>query len=75
MAETVDREMKIATVVQKHPETVLVFLAHGLMCLGCAGALSESIEEGAMSHGIDVEALMKDLNAAVNEQAVEKQKE
>ncbi len=69
MTDAIGREMRIAEVVHQHPETVLVFLAHGLMCLGCAGALSESIEEGALTHGIDIEALVKDLNAAVVEQA------
>ncbi len=68
MSEAISHEMTIADVVQKHPETVLVFLAHGLSCLGCAGARSESLEEGAAAHGIDLEALLKDLNAAVEEQ-------
>lgn len=72
MAETITREMTIAEVVQKYPQTVPVFLAHGLMCFGCAIARFESIEQGAMAHGIDVDALMKDLNAAVAEPAPEK---
>ncbi len=72
MAETITREMTIAEVVQKYPQTVPVFLAHGLMCFGCAIARFENIEQGAMAHGIDVDALMKDLNAAVAEPAAEK---
>jgi hybrid cluster-associated redox disulfide protein len=39
------------------------------MCFGCAIAQYENVEQGAMAHGIDVEALMKDLNAAVPEVA------
>ncbi|MBC7250447.1 MAG: DUF1858 domain-containing protein [Anaerolineae bacterium] len=62
----ITKDMPIGEVVQKHPETVQVFLSHGLMCLGCAVARYENIEQGAMAHGIDVEALMKDLNAAVS---------
>ena len=69
MADVITREMTIAQIVEKHPETVLVFLAHGLMCFGCRSATTESVEEGAISHGVDVDALMKDLNAAVAEQA------
>ncbi len=72
MAETITREMTIAEVVQKYPQTVPVFLAHGLMCFGCAIARFENIEQGAMAHGIDVDALIKDLNAAVAEPAAEK---
>ena len=75
MAEPITRDMTIAEVVQKYPQTVPVFLAHGLMCFGCAIARFENIEQGAVAHGIDVDALMADLNAAATEQPVEKQGE
>jgi hybrid cluster-associated redox disulfide protein len=61
----ITREMPIGEVVQKYPQTVEVFLRHGLMCFGCAIARFENLEQGALAHGIDVEALVKDLNAAV----------
>jgi len=66
---TITKEMSIGEVVQKYPQTVEVFLRHGLMCFGCAIARYENVEQGAVAHGIDVEALMKDLNAAVSEVA------
>lgn len=62
---TITRDMTIGQVVQKYPDTVEVFLRHGLFCLGCAAANFEDIEQGAVAHGIDVEALMTDLNEAV----------
>ena len=62
---TITKSMPIGEVVQKYPETIQVFLQHGLMCFGCAIARFENVEQGAQAHGIDVEALMKDLNAAV----------
>jgi len=62
----ITKDMSIGEVVQKYPETVQVFLSHGLMCIGCAVARYENVEQGAMAHGINVEALMKDLNAAVS---------
>jgi hybrid cluster-associated redox disulfide protein len=63
---TLNKEMAIGEVVQKFPQTIEVFLRHGLMCFGCAIARFENIEQGAMAHGINVEALMTDLNAAVS---------
>jgi len=63
--QTISKEMSIAEVVQKYPQTIEVFLRHGLMCFGCAIARFENIEQGAMAHGIDVPALVTDLNAAV----------
>lgn len=61
----ITKEMSIAEIVQTYPETVRVFLSHGLMCIGCAAARFENLEQGATAHGINVEALVKDLNAAV----------
>ncbi len=75
MADKITRDMAIADVVEKYPQTVPVFLAHGLMCFGCAIARFENIEQGATAHGIDVDALMKDLNAAVSEQPAQQQQE
>ena len=62
---TITKEMHIGEVVETYPQTVEVFLRHGLMCFGCAIARFENVEQGAMAHGISVEALIKDLNAAV----------
>jgi hybrid cluster-associated redox disulfide protein len=65
----ITKDMPIGQVVEKYPKTGEVFLRHGLMCYGCAIAQFENVEQGATAHGIDVEALMKDLNAAVPEVA------
>ncbi|NLS76288.1 MAG: DUF1858 domain-containing protein [Chloroflexi bacterium] len=62
---TITQEMTIGEVVSQYPVTIPVFLGHGLMCIGCAVARFENIEQGARAHGIDVAALIKDLNAAV----------
>jgi hybrid cluster-associated redox disulfide protein len=61
----ITKQMSIGEVVERFPQTVEVFLRHGLMCFGCALARFENVEQGAMAHGINVEALIKDLNAAV----------
>ena len=58
-------DMPIGDVVKNYPETIKVFLQHGLMCVGCAVARFENIKDGATAHGIDVDALLTDLNQAV----------
>ncbi|UCE24873.1 MAG: DUF1858 domain-containing protein [Candidatus Zixiibacteriota bacterium] len=63
--DVISKDMPIGEVVEKYPQTVEVFLRHGLMCFGCAVARFENLEQGAMAHGINVELLLKDLNAAV----------
>jgi hybrid cluster-associated redox disulfide protein len=65
MADAVTKSMSIGEVVQKHPETIPVFMQHGLHCLGCAIASFESIEQGAQAHGIDSDALVKGLNDVI----------
>jgi hybrid cluster-associated redox disulfide protein len=57
-------EMRIGDALSQYPQTLRVFLSHGLMCVGCAVARFEDIRQGAEAHGIDLDALMKDLNQA-----------
>jgi hybrid cluster-associated redox disulfide protein len=61
----ITKEMPIGEIVQTYPQTVKVFLSHGLMCIGCAAARFENLAQGATAHGIDVDELVKDLNAAI----------
>jgi hybrid cluster-associated redox disulfide protein len=66
---TITKEMPIGEVVERYPQTVEVFLRHGLMCFGCAVAQFENVGQGAMAHGINAEVLIKDLNAVVPQSA------
>jgi len=61
----ITKDMKLGDVIGKHPETIEIFMKHGLHCVGCHVASYESIEEGASSHGIDVEKLLEELNKAI----------
>lgn len=67
----ITKEMSIREAIEAHPEIAPVFIQHGMGCLGCAIASFESIEEGALAHGIDVDALIADLNAAISENGEE----
>lgn len=58
----ITKDMTILEVVSKYPETVKIFSKHGLGCIGCQAAQFENIEQGALVHGIDVPALLNDLN-------------
>ena len=69
----ISKEMRIEEIVAEHPETVRVFFEHGLLCVGCAAARFESLEQGARAHGIDVDALIADLNALVESKKAEAQ--
>lgn len=58
-------DMSITDVVEKHPETVEVFLKYGMHCFGCMAARFENVEQGALAHGINVPHLLEDLNKAI----------
>ncbi|MDK2821549.1 MAG: hypothetical protein PWP31_1514 [Clostridia bacterium] len=62
---TITKEMSITDCISKYPQTVPVFMKHGMGCLGCAAARFESIGQGASAHGIDVDKLIQDLNKVV----------
>ncbi len=59
---SITKDNTIEEIVSKYPETMLVFMKHGLHCVGCHVSAFESIEQGAEAHGIDVDALVADLN-------------
>lgn len=58
----ITKDMVIMEIVRKYPETLPVFGQFGMGCLGCSGALHESLEQGAQVHGIDIDKMLKALN-------------
>jgi hybrid cluster-associated redox disulfide protein len=66
MADKITKDMTFFEVMRTYPESVKVLQKYNLGCIGCMGAQNESLEQGANAHGIDVEELVKDLNAAVS---------
>ncbi len=63
----ITKNMSIEEAIQKHPKSVDVFNKYHMGCFTCMGATAESIEGGAQMHGVDVEELLADLNALVEE--------
>ncbi|MBN2202813.1 MAG: DUF1858 domain-containing protein [Candidatus Aenigmarchaeota archaeon] len=61
----ITKDMNLGDVVKKHPESVEVFMMSGMGCAMCHLAPSETIEDGANAHGVDVDKLVKDLNKAI----------
>ena len=62
----ITKDMSIIEVVQLYPATIEIFRKYGMGCFGCAAARFENIEQGAAAHGIDIDALIADLNKAVH---------
>ncbi|WP_371369207.1 hypothetical protein SRRS_24770 [Sporomusa rhizae] len=57
-----NKSTPIIEALKSHPEAKRIFAKHGMGCIGCMGSLTETIENGAKMHDIDVEALLEELN-------------
>ena len=61
---SIDKDQTIAELLQQKPQAAQVFMKHGMPCLGCIAASGETVAQAAMAHGIDLEALIRDLEEA-----------
>ena len=59
----VTKEMTIGEILRTNPNVAPVLLEAGMHCLGCPSAQGESLEEAAMVHGMDIDALMEQIAA------------
>jgi hybrid cluster-associated redox disulfide protein len=60
MAE-ITKEMTIGEILTTKPEVAPILMGAGMHCLGCPSAQGESLEEAAMVHGMDIDALMAEI--------------
>ena len=59
----ITKDTIIMDVLRIDPETAPFFLEIGMHCLGCPSASGESIEQAAMVHGVDADALVEKINS------------
>jgi hybrid cluster-associated redox disulfide protein len=63
--EKVTADSPIILTVQQHPEILEIFMQYGLGCVGCMAANFETIGQGAAAHGLDIDALLADINDCI----------
>ncbi len=61
MAE-ITKDMTIGESLRMAPEGAPILMEAGMHCLGCPSAQGESLEEAALVHGMDVDALMERIS-------------
>lgn len=64
--QKINKNMTLSEVVAKYPQTIEIFLEYGMGCFGCGIAQFETVEQGAVAHGINLKKLMDALNKAVS---------
>ncbi|HEY3315373.1 MAG TPA: DUF1858 domain-containing protein [Bacillota bacterium] len=58
-----NKDQTIADVLRANPKAMQVFLKYGMHCFGCHISVDETVEAAALAHRINVDSLIKDLNA------------
>ena len=59
----ITKDMIIGEILDMDETTAPYFLEMGMHCLGCPSSQMETIEEAAMVHGIEPDALVNEINA------------
>ena len=59
----ITKDTLIADCLEINPNAAEILMEAGMHCLGCPSAQAESLEEAAMVHGIDIDALMAAIEA------------
>lgn len=59
----IKRNMTIGEIIRTNPDAAGILMSFGMGCIGCPSAQAETLEEAAMVHGINVEDIVKALNA------------
>ena len=59
----VNKNMTIGEILRANPAVAGVLMEAGMHCLGCPSAQSETLEEAAMVHGMNIDELMSKIAA------------
>ncbi|RRD94326.1 DUF1858 domain-containing protein [Bacillus licheniformis] len=59
----ITKETLIGDIVRNKPEAIETLMRFGMGCVGCPASQMESLEEAAAVHGLDLDSLVKALNA------------
>ncbi len=67
--ENINKSMTLGEVVEKFPESAEVMMNYGLHCIGCHVASWETIEQGALGHGMgekEIEKMVNEMNERIS---------
>lgn len=59
----ITKDMIISNILEAKDGAASILMSNGMGCLGCPSATGESLEQAAEIHGLDIEKLIKELNA------------
>ncbi len=60
---SIHKDMVIGQLLREKPESAEVLFQFGMGCIGCPSSQMETLEQAAAVHGINLDELLKSLNA------------
>lgn len=54
----ITKDTMLGEVASKYPGAVMVLFKHGLHCIGCHVSAYETVEQGALAHGLSDEEII-----------------
>lgn len=66
MPQPDDSEQMLDELMQQWPETIPVFIKHKMLCVGCLVTPFHSVIDACAEYGLDTNAFMAELQAAVS---------
>ena len=62
MAKQVTKDMIIAELITIDRGLIVILMQAGMHCVGCPSSQGETLEEACMVHGLDCDAIVKEIN-------------
>jgi len=60
-----DPELTLADLMRRWPETLPVFIARGMLCVGCYIGPFQTIRDACIEYAVDRQTLLAELRAAI----------
>jgi hybrid cluster-associated redox disulfide protein len=58
----ISKKTTFAQLLNQHPDVAEILFEKGMHCIGCPMAMQETLEQGAIAHGINADKLVKEIN-------------
>lgn len=58
----ITKKMSFAEIMKSNPDAMGILLDKGMHCMGCPMAMQETLEDGAMAHGINPDEIVNEIN-------------
>ena len=68
--QKITKDSTIGEVASNYPEAAMVLMKYGMHCIGCHVAFHETVEQGALAHGIeecDIKKMVKEMNEVIED--------